>query len=205
MRCEPAPNERLGPREQRVLGLVDGMRDLGAIARLSHLGEFDTTKTIYQLLQTKFVQLRAAADALEVKAVAKGGSSVDDLHAHIIDTFNAVYAKVWSAVAEKDKTDQLIIGVASFIASAEEFAPLFVGVSLGADGKLPRDMLSSNLMMAPTNNRVEYLHRGLSELLYFELFTAGEAVDRKEQEELHQKLDAILQKDEERRSEDGAA
>jgi hypothetical protein len=206
VRCEPQPNERLGPREQRVLGLVDGMRDLGAIARFSHLGEFDTTKALYQLLQTKFIQLRPAADALEVKAVAKGGSSVDDLHGRIIDTFNAVFQKIWNAVGEKGKGDQLIIGIASYLASADEFAPLFVGIALGPDGRLPRDLLTANLMMAPTNNRVEYLHRGLSELLYFELFTAGEAVDRKEQEELHQKLDSILQKDEEpRKSEDGAA
>ncbi len=187
---EPQPNERLGPREQRVLGLVDGARPVGSIARLSHLGEFETTKALYQLLQTGFVQLRAAVDALEVQAVADG--SVDDLHARILDTFNTVFAKIFSAVADKGRREQLESNLVSFFGSAEEFAPLFVNVQLLPDGRLPRDVLMSNLQFAPTNNRVEYLHRGLSELLYFELFTAGEAVDRREQEELHQKLDVIL-------------
>jgi Domain of unknown function (DUF4388) len=196
-RREPQPAEaetRLGPRELRVLGFVDGLRDIATIARLSHLGEFETTKALYQLLQAEFVQLRPAASALEVKAVAKG-TSVDDLHARILDTFNAVYAKIWRAVDEKGKREQLVRGLDSFLASADEFAPLFVGVMLAADGRLPRDVLLANLQFAPTNNRVDYLHRGLSELLYFELFTAGEAVDRKEQQELHEKLDAILLED----------
>jgi hypothetical protein len=211
---EPQPADRLGPREQRVLGFVDGVRDVAGIARLSHLGEFETTKALYQLLQAEFVQLRPAADALEMQTVAKG-ASVDDLHGQILETFNAVYVKIWRAVEEKGKRDQLVRGLDSFLASADEFAPLFVGVELGTDGRLPRDVVIANLQFAPTNNRLEYLHRGLSELLYFELFTAGEAVDRKEQEELHQKLDSILVKprkapggpndDEENNATDGAA
>ena len=40
--------------------------------------------------------------------------------------------------------------------------------------------------------KLDYLQRGLNELLFFELFTAGEAVDRKEEVELHRRLDAIL-------------
>src|SRR5262249_62207910 len=124
-------------------------------------------------------QVRQAADALEVKAASKGGTSVDDLYAHVVDTFNAVYVKIWRAVAEKGKREQLVRGLDSFLASANEFAPLFVGITLAEDGRLPRDVVIANLMFAPTNNKVEYLHRGLSDLLYFELFTAGEAVDRK--------------------------
>jgi hypothetical protein len=46
--------------------------------------------------------------------------------------------------------------------------------------------------MAPTDNKLDYLHRGLNELLFFELFTAGEAVDRREEIELHQRLNQIL-------------
>ena len=39
---------------------------------------------------------------------------------------------------------------------------------------------------------LDYLHRGLNELLFFELFTAGEAVDRREEIELHQRLNQII-------------
>jgi len=40
--------------------------------------------------------------------------------------------------------------------------------------------------------KLDYLHRGLNELRFFELFTAGEAVDRNEEVELHQRLNQIL-------------
>ena len=46
--------------------------------------------------------------------------------------------------------------------------------------------------MAPTDDKLDYLHRGLNELLFFELFTAGEAVDRREEIELHQRLNQII-------------
>jgi hypothetical protein len=185
------PSARIGPREQRVLGLVDGVRTLAAIARASHLGEFETTKTLYQLLQAGFVQLRTATAALEVQ-VAAAGTSVDDLHARILDTFNAVYRKIFDAVAQKGRREALEKGLESFLGESSEFAPLFVGVQLLPDGRLPPDVVLANLSFAPTNSKIDYLHRGLSELLYFELFTAGEAVDRKEEVELHWRLDAIL-------------
>jgi len=46
--------------------------------------------------------------------------------------------------------------------------------------------------MAPTDDKLDYLHRGMNELLFFELFTAGEAVDRREEIELHQRLNQII-------------
>ena len=73
-----------------------------------------------------------------------------------------------------------------------EFAPLFVGLSMDDKGTLARDQLLANLDMAPTDDKLDYLHRGLNELLFFELFTAGEAVDRREEIELHQRLNQII-------------
>jgi hypothetical protein len=73
-----------------------------------------------------------------------------------------------------------------------DFAPLFASITVAKDGTLPREQVRANLRMAPTENKLEYLHRGLNELLFFELFTAGEAVDRREEIELHQRLNQIL-------------
>ena len=189
IRREPQPTERLGPREQRALGLVDGMATLGSIARRSHLGEFETTKIMYQLLQSGFVQLRQKATALDA---VRRGDSIDDVYRRIVDTFNDVYAKIHAAVAAKGKLESLDKGLESFFGSVADFAPLFVGVDVGSDGKLPESNILANLEMAPTDNKIEYLHRGLNELLFFELFTAGEAVDRREEMELHQRLSEIL-------------
>jgi hypothetical protein len=191
VRREPQPQERLGPREQKVLDLVDGSRDLDRIARATHLGEFETTKILYQLIQSKYVERREEKATIKM-SMGRPGDSVDDMYGRIIDTFNFVYAKIHAAVSAKGKQQALAQGLESFFGSVAEFAPLFVGVSLEADGTLPREQIRSNLQMAPTDNKLDYLHRGLNELLFFELFTAGEAVDRREEIELHQRLNQIL-------------
>src|SRR5581483_5296007 len=189
IRREPQPQERLGPREQRVLGLVDGLRDLGTIARQSHLGEFETTKILYQLLQSGFVQQRPSNAALDA---VRHGDSVENLYKRIVETFNVVYAKIHTAVSLRGKHEALAKGLESFFGSVADFAPLFVGVELAPDGTLPITNVLANLEFAPTDNKLDYLHRGLNELLFFELFTAGEAVDRREEIELHQRLSQIL-------------
>jgi len=181
----PSPTDKLPPRELRVLQLVDGARDLAAIARDSHLGEFETTKVLFQLLHTSWVQMKPrASDSLR--------RSSTETYVEIIDTFNEVYAKVFAAVAGKGKEQVLLKGLESFFQSVAEFAPLYVGVAIDGGGRLPRDLILANLEMAPTDSKLEYLHRGLNELLFFELFTAGEAVDRNEEVELHQRLNQIL-------------
>ncbi|HEY7957535.1 MAG TPA: DUF4388 domain-containing protein, partial [Polyangia bacterium] len=187
----PQPSERLAAREQRVLDLCDGLRDLGRISRACHLGEFETTKILYQLLQSGYVERREEKGTLKLQP-SRPGDSVDDMHGRIIDTFNFVFAKIHAAVSSKGKEATLAQGLESFFGSVAEFAPLFVGVSLEPDGTLPREQVRANLQMAPTDNKLDYLHRGLNELLFFELFTAGEAVDRREEIELHQRLNQIL-------------
>jgi hypothetical protein len=189
---EPAPSERIGPREQRLLGFVDGVNNLAAIARASHLGEFETTKSLYQLMQSGFVQLRSRRATLDIKAPAPAGRSPAEVAALVLDTYNGVYAKIHAAVAARGKQQVLERGLESFFGSVADFAPLFVGVSIQPDGALPRDQLLANLSFAPTDDKLDYLQRGLNELLFFELFTAGEAVDRREEVELHQKLNEIL-------------
>jgi hypothetical protein len=192
VRREPQPNERLPPREMRVLSLVDGKRDIATLSRLTHLGEFETTKTLYQLLQSGYVQQRASKSPLEVSP-ATAPATVGETYARIVDTFNDVYAKIHAAVSAKGKEAALAKGLESFFGSVAEFAPLFVAVTLGTDGTLPREQVLANLEFAPTDNKLDYLYRGLNELLFFELFTAGEAVDRREEIELHQRLNQILQ------------
>jgi hypothetical protein len=187
---QPPPDEKLGPREQRVMALIDGTRDLAAIARDSHLGEFEATKLVFQLLHAGWVQVRQRQTGQH--AAAKQITSTADAYGAIIDTFNEVYQKIFGAVAAKGKEAVLLKGLESFFQSVAEFAPLYVGVALDPSGKLPRDSILANLEMAPTERKLDYLHRGLNELLFFELFTAGEAVDRNEELELHQRLNQIL-------------
>ena len=58
--------------------------------------------------------------------------------------------------------------------------------------ELLRAMTITDPQAAPALKKLDYLYRGLNELLFFELFTAGEAVDRREEIELHQRLNQII-------------
>jgi hypothetical protein len=189
-RRHPAPPTKLEAKEERVLQLVDGVRDLGAIARLSHLGEFETTKVLYQLTTSGFID--AKLQPVVKMDSSKPGDSLQDIFGKVVDAFNEVYAKIFSAVEQRGKAQPLVKGLESFFGSVAEFAPLFVGLSMDDKGTLAREQLLSNLHMAPTDDKLDYLHRGLNELLFFELFTAGEAVDRREEIELHQRLNQII-------------
>jgi len=189
-RRHPAPPQKLEARQERVLALVDGMRDLAAIARLSHLGEFETTKFLYQLLTSGFVEPKKQP-TIHMQPM-RVGDSLEDIYGKVVDTFNDVYARIHAAVRHGGKEEVLAKGLESFFGSVAEFAPLFVALSVDAEGRLSRDQLLANLAMAPTDDKLDYLHRGMNELLFFELFTAGEAVDRREEIELHQRLNQII-------------
>jgi hypothetical protein len=189
-RRQPEPPTKLEAKEERVLMLVDGARDLAAIARMSHLGEFDTTKVLYQLMTSGFIDTKQ--QPVVKMSTSRPGDSLQDIFGKVVDAFNEVYAKIFTAVAQRGKAQPLVKGLESFFGSVAEFAPLFVGLSMDDRGILPRDALLANLNMAPTDDKLDYLHRGLNELLFFELFTAGEAVDRREEIELHQRLNQII-------------
>ena len=186
VRREPAPTDKLKPIEDRVLQLVDGLRTIEHVARSSQLGEFETTRILFQLLQSGWIQPRTAREMATI------GVAGDDVPARIVAAFNEVYAKIHAAVKADGKVEALELGLESFFSSVAEFSPLFVSVQVAPDGTLPTDQLLFNLAMSPAEDKLEYLHRGLNELLFFELFTAGEAVDRREELELHQRLAQIL-------------
>lgn len=189
---QPAPTQKLEPREERVLALVDGLRDIAAIARISHLGEYETTKAMYQLLASGFVEAKQRPAVMVAVQPAMPTDSIEDVFGKVVDAFNGVYAKIFAAVSQRGKSLALEKGLESFFGSVAEFAPLFVGLAVDGEGRLARDQLLANLQMAPTDDKLDYLHRGLNELLFFELFTAGEAVDRREEIELHQRLNQII-------------
>ncbi|HEX9102224.1 MAG TPA: DUF4388 domain-containing protein [Polyangia bacterium] len=189
-RRHPPPATKLEPKEERVLDLVNGVRDIAAIARQSHLGEFETTKVLYQLLTSGFVDTKQ--EPVVKMSAPRPGDSLLDIFGKVVDAFNEVYAKIYAAVEQRGKAQPLVKGLESFFGSVAEFAPLFVGLAMDEHGTLAREQLLANLNMAPPDDKLDYLHRGLNELLFFELFTAGEAVDRREEIELHQRLNQII-------------
>lgn len=195
-RRDPPPAGKLDARAAKVLTLIDGERSLGDLARESHLGEFEATKVCFQLLHGRWVQVCVGVRRLRTAwAPLMESGPIDAGTEHrtrLVDAFNAAFTRVRTTIAEQGgAVDNLSRGLDAFFWSASEFAPLFVGVTVDAHGRLSPDQLLANLDMAPTDDRLAYLRRGLRELFQFTLFSAGEAVPRDREAELHTRLQAI--------------
>jgi hypothetical protein len=186
-------SSELPPLSAGVLALVDGRRDIAAIGRESHLGEFEATRHLFHLLRGGHIELRDPQAPVQTPLPLAGP---DAALRRTVERFNRAYAQVTAAVAAQgaDKRAALARGLASFFVSAGGFAPLFVGVEVADDGTLPVDALAGNLELAPVEDKLGYLYRGLNELLSFLLFNAGELADRGARDALGERLRAILER-----------
>jgi hypothetical protein len=62
MECAPKPTSKpvtskLGPEEQHILALADGRRTIEEMATMTSLGEFETTKAAFKLLEAGYLAL----------------------------------------------------------------------------------------------------------------------------------------------------
>jgi hypothetical protein len=197
-RRDPPPKANLEPQEQLVLTLIDGRRTIEEIARESRLGDFDATKATFRLLQLGFARVQqvtdlASAGIRQPEAAAsseKNPETTQALHA-VVDTFNTVFTKIYSEVRSKGKEAALRRGLESFFTGASTYADLFRSIEIDGHGAIPREKLLHNLAISEIDNKVDYLYQGLNELLFFEMFSAGEALDRREEQLLQKRLDEI--------------
>ena len=184
---QPPPTEvKLEQNEQKVLALVNGVRTLEDVARESGLGEFETTKIVYNLLRSRFLEVVKEAD------IRDGLGVMDERLGNVIETFNSIFRKIYAEVSRKGKVSSLRAGLDAFFAGTSGFGELFAGVHIGAEGDLDPAALLGNLDHAAAENKVDFLYQGLNELLFFELFAAGETLDRVEEENLQRVLNDLF-------------
>jgi len=186
--CPETPPKKLDEREADLYCLIDGHRTVGDLARESQLGLFETTKVVFQLLQLKYVNLRPQAEAvrgLQPHASAEALSAV-------IETFNQVYKKIANTVVAKGQGDQFVSSLRSFFATGTGYAELFHDVDVSQDGSLPGDTILANLDRVSPTTRTDYLYEALNELLFFEMFTAGQSLNPKDERQLHDRLNEIF-------------
>jgi hypothetical protein len=187
-----APSRPPGDAQPRaVLALVDGHRTVDDIARASRLGEFDATRALFQLVQGGWVEVRQEWD------VSHSGLSRPQLGGkrgleRFIDVFNELLVRIHATVAASGKAERFRADLGAFFRGATAYTELFAGVEASDDGRLPARALLRNLEHTQVADRAQYLHQALNELLFFLVFTVGEAVGRKEEQELSRKLNDIL-------------
>lgn len=186
-----SPPGPLDEQVQRVFDLVDGQSTLDEIARASHLGEFETTRIVFHLMQLGHIQKRRETGITKLPIKPSDEPPQDRLRA-VLDAFNRVFRLIFDKVRQKGDEPAVLTGMQSFFEGTSGYDDLFRGASLRSDGTLDPDKLLANLEGAGVKNKAEFLYSGLNELLFFEMFTAGEALPPEEEERLQRDLADVL-------------
>jgi len=171
---EPRRAITLKPPEHAVLALVDGRTTVTEIATRAHLSEFEATKILYHLAEAGYVEALAQpmldGDPLSLlRTVLRG--------------MNSLLRMVAAAVPAAEQAG-FRAAVRAFLADpGEGLAPVFAHAPHGDDGSLGEEELLANVtaLKGPALSRLEpsadparLLLSALRELLFFQLFAAGE-------------------------------
>jgi Domain of unknown function (DUF4388) len=190
IRPEIAPTH-LDELDAKVYALVDGMRSMEEIAREARLGEFEATRATFNLMQQGYVQKRRDTGITRL-SISEEAEATPDASGAVVETYNAVFERFYAEIQAKGNETALREAVESFFQGDTSFTALFDGVALADNGTLPATMLLDNLAKVQVDNRIQHLHTALNEFLFFEMFTAGEAISHQEEEALQEKLGAIF-------------
>ncbi len=172
---EPRRIITLKPPEQAVVALVDGRSTVAEIATRAHLSEFDTTKILYHLAEAGYVEAVA-------QPVAEGGDPAAALRA-LAAGMNELYRSVAAAIPEAGRAG-FRAGVRAFLADASHgLSAVWSRAPHGDDGAIDVDTILGNLSamkggalsrLEPSGDPARLLLAALRELLFFQLFLAGE-------------------------------
>ncbi len=158
---------------------VDGMRSILEIGRIRGLGEFDTTKQLYALVQSKHVAIHPPR--------LSGGP-----HA-LVALANDALRRVFEAVDASGKGAQVREGLASFAVGAGVYDILFRGAGPNAKGELDADRVAANsLIIAGGADPINLLKQILHEYVGFALFCAGNALESNNEERLMKDVTKVL-------------
>jgi len=136
-RREPKHPTTLKPLEQLLLDLVDGRRDVAALASGAHLNEFDATKVLYHLAEAGYLEaVDEPADEAADPATRLDG---------VLTGLDELLRTVAAALPVGQKSAFLAAVRAHLADEAAPFAPLFRKLTPGPDGGLDQAQLLTNL------------------------------------------------------------
>lgn len=184
-RADNVDEETLSPRERLVLAQLDEPRTVDDLTLRCRLGEFETLKVVFHLLQRGAV--RAADDA----AGEGDDAAVTSEMSTLVDTFNSVFRRIYQAVSKHGRQDALERGLQTFL-QFYGFVELFQGVQFDEQGALDKESLLANLQKNQIDNRLSFLSQALNELLFFEMFAAREWLERDEQQDLQKIINQLF-------------
>jgi hypothetical protein len=188
------PPQKLNAEETAVWEQVDGKRTVREIAQASHLSEFDATKALFGLCEAGYV-----AVVSEKPQPVLGGAApqLNPEVKEILRVFNTVFREIFEEVGRIAPTAGFRLGTDAFLAADHHGYPdLFHGLKLDEEGMLPEEGVLGHLAALDEGRApspVRFLYEALNELMFFELFQAGELLPPERDEDLSRRVKVIYE------------
>lgn len=163
-----------------VHALVDGTRSIHDLGRLSGLGEFETIKKVYNLVQSSHVSIRPPASS--------GGPL------SIVSAANDVLVACFRCAATDQRKQELRLSLTTYAVGQGVFYDLlFRGAGPDDAGKLAAERVVENAPLVAQGDDVEHtLQRLLFDYVSFGLFSLGSTLSAEDEKNLQSEVDAAL-------------
>ncbi|MEI9940030.1 MAG: DUF4388 domain-containing protein [Pseudomonadota bacterium] len=146
-----------------VYGAIDGKQSVGELGRETGLGEFDTTKALYSLVQSQHVTIHQPR-------VSGGPTS-------LVSAANGALRAIFTAAQNGGKAQEVRGNLASFAVGAGVYDILFRNAGPDSSGALDPDTVAANSpALAGDADQDNFLKQMLHEYVSFALFSAGAAL-----------------------------
>jgi hypothetical protein len=167
------------PGVEKIWALIDGKRTLDELARISGLGEFESTKSLYAILQSGAAKLRQAR-------------SPKDLLEEQIDGFNSVLEDIHATVDGAGVGEGARTTLSMFLQGGGAFDVLLVNAGPRSEGSFDKAVLMTNLSRLHTDDPGRVVQQALHDYVAFALFAAGSVLKREEHQQLARRVQAQM-------------
>lgn len=163
----------------QVFAAIDGRRSVEEVGRITGLGEFETTRQLYALLQSHRVVIHPPP--------VDGGPTA------IVAAANAALASLYVAVEARGRGAELRSSLAAFAVGAGVYDILLRGAGPGPRGELsPEAVVSNSALVAAGSDPVHVMQQMLHEYVSFALFSAGAILGSDAETELSKQVAPML-------------
>jgi hypothetical protein len=178
----PVRNDTRGPPEGEfaaVYAAVDGRSSVEELGRRTALGEFETTKQLYALVQSKHIAIHPPR--------ASGGPAA------LVQSANSALRTIFQAVDEAGRGHEVRESLASFAVGAGVYDILFRGAGPDESGALNAEKVADNaVIIAAGADSENVLKQMLHEYVSFALFSAGAALGFEREGELSKAVTPVV-------------
>ncbi|HYQ03554.1 MAG TPA: DUF4388 domain-containing protein [Polyangiaceae bacterium] len=156
---------------QTMYAAIDGKQSVGELGRQTGLGEFETTKALYALVQSQHASIHPPR--------VSGGPTA------LVSAANGALHTIFEAAQTAGKAEEVRENLASFIVGAGVYDLLFRGGGPDDRGALDPETVANNAVtLAGPADQDNLLKQMLHEYVSFALFSSGAALGSSAESEL---------------------